>query len=99
MPFTKNCIVIAMAVGFLIHQNYIVIVIMQKSISHVSASGGIPAGDKACILWHLGGFIIRFGDPFQKFFTKNKDDIVNKVILGVLHLIFTLVSYIGLKYG
>ena len=52
-------------------------------------SGGIPAVTKPEF----------FGSFFQKLLTKNKDEIVYKVILGALHLRFTLVLYLSKKYG
>ena len=48
--------------------------------------GAIPGGDKACILWEvLSSFWVTLSRNFSQ---KNKAEIVNKVILGVLHLIF-----------
>ena len=62
------------------------------------SSGCIPVVTKPAFfgVWEILSSVL---GTLSRNFSQKNNNIVNKVILEVLHLIFTLVLYIGQKYG
>ena len=76
-------------------KGYFLILFWSKNSEHLKLKiGGIPGVTEPAF---FGRFYHPFGNPLQKFLTKNKAEIINTVILGrlncwELHLRYTMVT-------